>query len=1233
MGKSSLVSSSQPRSIAVGDFNNDNLIDIVVANSGSNTIDIFLSRDNGTFMDQNIHTAGSQSSPYSVVTNDFNSDSFIDIAVANYRTNNVGMFFGYGNGTISTQTPFSTGSSHPFFIKTGDFNNDNRSDIVIANHGTNSIGVYLGRGDGSFQTEKRFFTGYDSVPYSIDVNDFNNDNNLDIVVANYGTNNIGIFLGRGNGDFESQMTYSTNMNSNPTSVAVGDFNNDNHLDIVVANNGTGNLGIFFGFGNGTFAKQTIYSLGSNSYPQYVAVGDFNGDQELDIAIVTSNNDQIQIILGSGNGTFFILATYDEMPNSHSFSIVIADFNKDNQSDIAVSNYGTNNVLVMSGYFTELLTRQTTYIVNIDSRLTCIATADFDNDGYLDIVVNGIAYDSLLLLAGTSNGTFARKKIFSAGYQSQPNEFCICDVNNDNQLDIITANMGSDSVGVILGDANQIFRNVTTYSTGIHSSPASVAVGDVNNDTNLDIISANSHTSSVSVLLGYGDGNFAIAVMYSVGIGNDPSSLALGDVNNDGYLDIAITNYFACSLSILYGDGYGVFRLMIFSTGYNSGPRSITLVDLNDDSYLDIVVANNGASDIGIFLGHGDGSFSVTAMYSTGIHSQPYKLVVADYNHDNHLDIVATLFTSSEVVIYFGYGNGSFQLARRYTTGYNSGPCDIVLANLNNDKQLEIIVVLYSKGSIGMLTPYTAANFKNQAFYSTGSAPMPYSIAITDFNNDNQSNIVIANSGTDNLRIGFDFYNGTFQSQTIYSTGFRSHPEYVTVGDVNNDNYQDIIIIDSYHTSISMIMGCGNGSFNQQQITFPVNSGSNPSAIIVSDFNNDNRSDLFIVNEGTDSIATLNGYNYSTFNSPDMYKTAIDLGPVIVVTADFNNDNCLDLAAPFMASGSIGILLGYGNGSFSTIMTYQLGTNASPGGLDVGDLNNDGKIDIAIADYGTNNVIILIGYGNGSFASMMYFSAGNNSQPLSIVMADFNRDNRLDIAVANSGSDSVGVFLGYGNGSFATIMAYSTGYNSFPVMLITYDLNRDNHTDIIAVNRKASTIGIFLGYGNGSFRNQAAYANEQSAVSYSAAVIAFDNNSDPDIIVTNENSNSLAIFYNYRNGTFSSRYTVQDITGSLPIYVTVGDMNNDSKLDIILVNYGTNNVNIYFGYKSGIYNGGRPYSTGVGSGPIWLAIADFNNDNRSDFAIANCDTSEIGVFIKISTSFVLEHPTTMSTHPS
>jgi hypothetical protein len=283
-------------------------MDIVVANSGTNNIGILLSKIDGTFSNQQTYPTGIYSRPYSVVVNDFNNDNYFDIAVANYGTNNIGIFLGYGNGSFANQKLFSIGSSHPLFIKSGDFNNDNRSDIAVANYGTNNIGVFLGYGNGSFQNQITSFTGYDSLLYSLAVGDFNEDNHLEIAIANYNIDNIGIFLGYGNGSFQSQNTYTTTYGSNPSSIAVGDFNDDNHLDIVVANNGTGNVGILLGCGNGMFAAQTTYLIKLNSHLQYITIGDFNKDGELDVAVVDSENDELYILLGSGNGTFATVTT-------------------------------------------------------------------------------------------------------------------------------------------------------------------------------------------------------------------------------------------------------------------------------------------------------------------------------------------------------------------------------------------------------------------------------------------------------------------------------------------------------------------------------------------------------------------------------------------------------------------------------------------------------------------------------------------------------------------------------------------------------------------------------------------------------------------------------------------------------------------------------------------------------------------------------------------------------------
>ncbi|CAF4330518.1 unnamed protein product, partial [Rotaria sordida] len=138
--KSSIVHSSNPRFIAVGDLNNDNKIDMAVANFGTDTIGIFLSNDDQTFSNEQIYSTGFESRPSSIVINDFNNDNSLDIVVANSGTNNIGLFIGYHNGTFHDQIIFSTGSFRPWFIAAGDFNKDYQLDIAIVYYNTDNIG-------------------------------------------------------------------------------------------------------------------------------------------------------------------------------------------------------------------------------------------------------------------------------------------------------------------------------------------------------------------------------------------------------------------------------------------------------------------------------------------------------------------------------------------------------------------------------------------------------------------------------------------------------------------------------------------------------------------------------------------------------------------------------------------------------------------------------------------------------------------------------------------------------------------------------------------------------------------------------------------------------------------------------------------------------------------------------------------------------------------------------------
>ncbi|CAF1245157.1 unnamed protein product [Adineta steineri] len=277
----------RPQSVAVGDFNNDTWMDIVVANRATNNIAVFFGYGNAGLSSTSMtYSTGTNSTPCMVTVGDFNNDGRLDIVVANYGVNNVGIFLGIGKGAFESQSTIPTGSSRPLLIYVADLNNDKAQDMIIANYGTQSISIFHGYGYGKFSNAITFFTGYDSIPMSITVGDFNNDKHMDIAIANSGTNNVGILLGNENGTFTTQNIFPTGYGSHPYSIATHDFNGDNFLDIVVANHGSHSVGVLLGHGNGSFSHSTIYSIG-NSIPIAVAIGDMNNDNYTDL-VVTNN---------------------------------------------------------------------------------------------------------------------------------------------------------------------------------------------------------------------------------------------------------------------------------------------------------------------------------------------------------------------------------------------------------------------------------------------------------------------------------------------------------------------------------------------------------------------------------------------------------------------------------------------------------------------------------------------------------------------------------------------------------------------------------------------------------------------------------------------------------------------------------------------------------------------------------------------------------------------------------
>ncbi|CAF1220352.1 unnamed protein product [Rotaria sp. Silwood1] len=1184
--------------IALGDFNNDNQLDIIVTQRDDKKIHIFLGYAHGAFAVKPTTSVTSSSLPYSIAVGDFNNDNWLDFVVANYDHNNIGVFLGYGNGTFANENIYSTGSSRPLSLVIHDLNNDKQLDIVIANNGTNTIGVLLGAGNGTFANPMTFSTGFDSLPHAVVVGDFNSDIRPDIAVANSGSNTIGLLLGYGNGTFSHQITYPTH--GHPISLAVGDLNDDTQLDIVVANDGS-NIQVLLGNDNGTFTNQAIYTTGSGSYPSWVAVRDFNKDGRLDIIVTNTGTNNLGLFLGYGDGNFENQRLYP-INNGAPQIVDTGDLNNDSWIDVVVAIDSPYNVAVFLGGPDKNFTNLTTYPTGGLSDPYSVVVGDFDNDTWLDVIVANYKSDEIAVFLGQGNGNFDARKTYSTGSGSMPESIAVGDFNSDHRLDIVVANTGTDNIGIFLGYDNGAFLNQTTYQTGTNSKPSSVAVGDFNNDNQLDFAVANSGTDSLGIFLGYGNGTFSNQIAYSTGVSSQPTSIAVGDFNNDTQLDIAVTNAGTNILGIFLGHGNGTFSNQIaYPTGSSSTPNSIAIGDFDSDTRLDIVVVNAGTNNLCIFFGKADGSFSNQTEYPTGNNPMQNSVTVGDLNNDTKLDLIVANFYDNNIGVFLGKGDGSFSTQTTYSTGWDSLPISVALGDFNSDNRLDIVVVLYYYFSIGIFLGYYNSPFTVPTMYSSGSISTPFALAVADFDNDNQLDLVATNYDDGNVAIYQNFVNGTFQSSKLYSTGYITGLYSIAVGDFNNDRQVDAVVVNYDSDNINFFLGFGNGSFGSV-ISYTTGLESGPCSVVVGDFNNDSRLDIVSANNRDNSIILFLHYDFGAFTNKEMYSTSSDKPSRSVAYDDFNKDTRLDMVVANYESFTITVLLGNGKGGFSNQTTYSTGFESYPFSVAVGDFNNDAQMDIAVANKWTFNIGIFLGKGDGTFFEQITYPTGSDSKPTTVAVGDFNNDTRLDIVVTNYGGYSIGVFLGNGDGTFSNQIEYATGYYSWPWGIAIGDFNNDARLDVVVSNQYGYNIGVFLGHGDGSFSNQTTYPTGAKSLPIGIAVGDFNNDNRMDIVVANYGSDNVGVFLGNGNGTFWNQVTYSTGYVSGPYWVIVGDFNKDAQLDVAVALSLSDTLAICFGNGNGTFSSPTTFGTGTSTYPWYLIAADFNYDNWLDVAI-------------------------------
>lgn len=338
----------------------------------------------------------------------------------------------------------------------------------------------------------------------------------------------------------------------------------------------------------------------------------------------------------------------------------------------------------------------------------------------------------------------------------------------------------------------------------------------------------------------------------------------------------------------------------------------------------------------------------------------------------------------------------------------------------------------------------------------------------------------------------------------------------------------------------------------------VATGKNPVAVTTADFNGDENLDLAVANQADNTVSILLGNGDGTFSSNGTLATGT--GPVAILTADFNDDGIPDLAVLNQTDATVSIFLGNGDGTFTLKGTFATGRD--PVAMVSGDFNGDGRIDLAVANQQDNTVSILLGNGDGTFQPQTTFATG--SQPSAIAAADFNNDGKTDLAVTNQAANTVSIFLGNGDGTFKNNGTLTTGNTPVAISAGQFNLNNSTNVDLAVVNQADNTISIYLGNGDGTFTqaNNVALNGTSSSGNKPVAITAGDFNLDglTDLAVSDQSADTVSILIGNGNGTFASPLNLP--AGSAPAGLVAGEfLGTSHPPDLAVTDSGANQLTI------------------------------------------------------------------------
>jgi hypothetical protein len=480
-------------------------------------------------------------------------------------------------------------------------------DLAVASFNSGSlidVSILLGNGDGTFQAQIVVPVVVSAAVVNALLGDFNRDGKLDLIVLGFSPvdTQVSILLGNGNGTFGAAQNFGTGVPFTGGAHAIGDFNGDGKLDVAVPHANANNVAILLGDGNGNLSAPTLFAVGGVA-PQTVATADLNKDGILDLVTGDVGSGHISILLGIGNGTF---QPGTSMPTGSGFtaSIITEDLNGDGKLDLI-----TNGAVFLgqgNGTF------QAAINFAAGSAPSLVRSGDFNRDGTLDLVTSSIQGNIVSVHLGNGDGSLRAPRHYVVGHG--PDEVQVVDRDGAGTLDLVVSYGSDDHVSVLRGRGDGTFEGAGAYPSvaSINGGAFAVAVADFNGDGVPDVV-----TSDAAFLPGQGLGRLGPPVPLA---GLSGSGVVAADWNGDGKMDLAFVGSSSSSpglARIALGNGNGTFAAptsLPLPAGFSPFPleRFPLVVDLNNDGKPDLVVANPGANSLSVFLNTGGGSFNAAA---------------------------------------------------------------------------------------------------------------------------------------------------------------------------------------------------------------------------------------------------------------------------------------------------------------------------------------------------------------------------------------------------------------------------------------------------------------------------------------------------------------------------------------------------------------------------------------------------------------------------------------------